>query len=175
MKRVFSRISYIFLALAVAALVYALFAWIPLWSLFSTILFNSDLPLSANISAAAQLLFSSLFDLAGMDMLYALALSILIGINAALLVFYFKLHRIVPSKVNLASGMLGTFSAILGFGCAACGSLFATALLASIAGTGLAVAIPLDAYMFQVVGIALLLFSIFQLSRAINKPPVCPI
>ncbi|HEY4527377.1 MAG TPA: hypothetical protein VJK53_06080 [Candidatus Paceibacterota bacterium] len=175
MKRVFSRISYVFLAFAIGALVYCLMVWIPLWSLLSTILFNSDVPISANASASLQLLYSSLFDLAAQDAIYAITLAVLIGINTALLVFYFKLHRIIPSKVNLASGLLGAFAAILGFGCAACGSLFATALLASIAGTGLAAAIPLDAYVFQIVGIALLLFSIFQLSRAINKPLVCPI
>ena len=149
--------------------------WIPLWSLFATILLNPDVPISMNVSASMQLLYSSLFDLAAREAIYAIALAILIGINAALLVFYFKMFRAVPSKTHLASGALGTFSAILGFGCAACGSLFATALLSSIAGTGLAAAIPLNAYVFQVAGIALLVFSIFQLSHAINKPLVCPI
>jgi len=174
-KRVFSRISYVFLASAIGALVYCLMVWIPLWSLFATILLNPDLPLSVNVSAAMQLLYSSLFDLAARDTIYAIALAILIGINAALLVFYFKMFRAVPSKTHLASGALGTFSAILGFGCAACGSLFATALLSSIAGTGFAASLSLDGFAFQTVGIALLIFSIFQLARAINKPLVCPI
>ena len=71
-------------------------------------------------------------------------------------------------------GIAGTIAGVLGLGCAACGSLFATALLSSIAGAGV-VSLPFDGFVFQIVGIGLLLFSIFQLARAINKPPVCPI
>jgi|SRR3989344_5514999 len=174
MRRVFSRKSYVFGTLAVVVLVHSLMVWIPLWGLFATILFNPDLPVSANAANALQLLFASLFDLAPADAMYALTLSLLIGINIALLIFYFKLFRVVPTKTHVASGLLGTFSAILGFGCAACGSLFATAFLSSIVGAG-AISLPFDGSVFQIVGIALLLFSIFQLARAINKPLVCPI
>jgi len=173
--RVFSRISYVFLALITALIGYCLLVWIPVWNLFYLILFTPGGSLFSNAQGALRLLYFALLDPEPTDALYAIALSLLIGINAALLVFYFKLHRAIPSKVDVASGVVGSIAAILGFGCAACGSLFATALISAIAGAGFAAKLPLDGPEFQILGVLLLLFSIFHLARAINKPLVCPI
>lgn len=164
MRAVFKKPAYLIFAAAAAFLFYAMSVWIPLWSLLRYV----DGP------TALRLLALSLIDLGAADMFLALALAFLVGINAALLLFYLKRYGL-QAKTATASAMLGTITGILGFGCAACGSLFFTTLLASVVGIGIATAFPVSGIIFQFVGIALLVFSIIKLSRSISKPHTCPI
>jgi len=174
MARVFRRLPYLILAAGIAGAAYALIAWIPLINLLITIFFYPNGSIGANTADSVHLLTASLFELRATDALYAGGLSILIGINSAILLFYYRLNRGFPSHFGASAGIVGAISGILGFGCAACGSLFFTALVAAIAGTGLAARVAPDALWLQATGIALLLFSIWRLSRSIAQPNTCP-
>jgi hypothetical protein len=85
------------------------------------------------------------------------------------------MYRVAPSSLGIAENALAIFAAFLGFGCAACGSVFITALFATVGGTGFLVALPFHGLEFGFAAILLLIFSSLSLVRAINKPPVCPI
>lgn len=174
MWKMLKRPSYVSLALCISLIVYALITWFPARDVLATIIFHSN-SISETWSLSKDLLFSSFFDASPSDVAYTLILSLCIGINSALLLFYFKMNRVARSRMSVASGLLGTFSAFLGFGCAACGSLFAVTLLSSLGGAGLAARLPIDGPEFQILGILLLLFSIIKLSQAINRPLVCDI
>ena len=164
MIQVFKRPSYLVLALIVAFGSYLFVAWIPLRSLI----------LQVDLSTAMRLLLSAPFDVHIADALYPIIFSILIGINVSLLLFYLKTYGL-HSKTGATTAALGTLTGILGFGCAACGSLFFTALVASIAGVGIAAALPVNGFVFQAAGVALLAFSIIRLSHSITRPHTCSI
>ena len=164
MIQVFKRPAYLILACAVALISYLLITWIPLTSFV----------LSVDLPTAMILLLSAPFNVHIADALYPAILSILIGINVSLLLFYLKTYGL-HSKTGATTAALGTLTGILGFGCAACGSLFFTALVASIAGVGIAAALPVNGFVFQAAGVALLAFSIIRLSHSITRPHTCPI
>jgi len=164
MIQVFKRPAYLILACAVALISYLLITWIPLTSFV----------LSVDLPTAMILLLSAPFNVHIADALYPAILSILIGINVSLLLFYLKTYGL-HSKTGMTSAMAGTITGVLGFGCAACGSLFFTALVASIAGVGIAAALPVNGFVFQAAGVALLAFSIIRLSHSITRPHTCPI
>lgn len=175
MKRVFGRLPYLFLTASIALGVFALTMWISLFREISTILSDQSIVIRSKLHYTGVLLWGSLFDRSPGEAIYPSALALLIGINATLLIFYFRMFRAAPSKTQTSLGVAGAIAGILGFGCTACGSLFATALLSTIGGAGLAASLPLNGPVFQIIGIALLLLSISKLARAINTPVVCPI
>jgi hypothetical protein len=118
------------------------------------------------------MLYAALFEIGTVYLLYALAISALIGINISLLVFSFRMYRSVSAGA-VASSSAGGIAAFFGFGCAACGSGFILSLLgASGAGTAALVAYETE---LSFLGFALMLFATAMLVRTINKPAVCPI
>ena len=175
MYRAFSRASYLAGAAIAAVSAFLFICWAPSAFLVGNILTDSSLAFSEALRITVRLLIAVVGDMPIGELVYAATLAALVGVNIALLVFYFKMFRAAPSVLNIGSGMLGAFSALLGFGCTACGAVFATALFATIGGTGLLAALPFHGTEFSVLALLFLAFSIYTLSRAINKPPVCPI
>src|SRR4051812_46058919 len=116
MSRFLARPRYIALAAGFAMLVYAFIAWIPLTPLLVTLL--SD-PTPSAWNTISQLLINALIDLAPQDALYAVALALLIGLNTAMLVFFYRLYKVVPSKSGISIGTAGSIAGLLGLGCAA--------------------------------------------------------
>jgi len=101
--------------------------------------------------------------------------AILFGINISLLTFYIRKRQVASKnkKVHLTS--LGGFaSAVLGIGCAACGSIVLSALLSTFGAGTLIVMLPLHGLEFGLVGIILLLFSNRYLIKRIEDPLICP-
>lgn len=175
MYRVFSRPGYFLFALAVGIVIFLAVAWWETLPLLARIITDLDIPLDRALTLGTQLLYHSLFDFTTHGFSYAAATALLIGINAALLMFYFRMFRAAPSSATAASGLLGGGAALLGFGCAACGSVFLVSLIGTLGGAGLLTLLPYGGEELGYAGVALLAVSAFFLARAINKPPVCPI
>ena len=93
MIQVFKRPAYLILAFAVASVSYVLIAWIPLTSFV----------LSVDLPTAMILLSSAPFDVHIADALYPAILSILVGINASMLLFYLKRYGL-HAKAGLFYG-----------------------------------------------------------------------
>ncbi len=102
--------------------------------------------------------------------------AILFGINIGLLIYYIRRRqeKIGDKKAHLAS-LGGVVSAILGLGCAACGSVVLTAVFGLLGASSLVLLLPFHGAEFGILGIVLLLVSIRFLIKKINDPLVCPI
>lgn len=175
MQRVFRRKTYLALALGVTIVVFLSIVWVPDLPLISLFLFDPSLSPAVAFHLASGLLVSS-FATAHLSFLaYSAFTALLIAINSALFTFYIRFYRIVPSLQSITSGTLGSFFALLGFGCVSCGSIFFTAFFAAASGTGILATAPYLGVGVGIVGIVLLLLSALFLARTISTPPICPV
>lgn len=174
MKRVFSRPLYVILALLISVSVFLSIVWTPTIPLALKILNDHSLQ-GNNLGIVADMFVSSFGDIQLETGVVAAILSMLVGLNATLLSFYIRMFRKAPTKTEFAAGFIGAISAMLGFGCAACGSIFIMSILSSFAGAGFLSLFPFEGQEFLFGGMILLIISSWLLVRSINKPPVCPI
>jgi hypothetical protein len=174
MKRVFSRLSYIMLAAVVGITVFVVSTMFTTFSFVFLVIADAPIHSTNTMVIIGEILVSSFQDLTAYEISYLTVTAVLIGINVSLLVFYFRMFRTTSSVAGTA-GFAGSMAAMLGFGCAACGSLFITTFLGTTIGTGLWTLLPYGGLEIGIVGLALLLTSTSLLVRAINRPVVCPI
>ncbi|HWO07175.1 MAG TPA: hypothetical protein VNM40_01170 [Candidatus Paceibacterota bacterium] len=175
MIRVFTKTRSIMIFVASSAALYAAVLVTQDLGIIRIILADPALNAGDKVPLLMTFLHAALFTLPLQTAAYVGLLSLLIGLNVALLEFYFRMYRAAPSAAAAGSGVVGALAAILGFGCAACGSLFLASLAASVGGVGFLAFLPYGGEELGHVGIALLMLSSFLLVRAINRPPVCPI
>ncbi|MEN9551736.1 MAG: hypothetical protein RI935_113 [Candidatus Parcubacteria bacterium] len=119
---------------------------------------------------------STLFDINNSFTTSSLAVSIitslLTGVVLSLFYVYIKNHSEMIMKSGLYSGT-GLLLALMGVGCAACGTVIITTLFGIAGGTFLTNVLPYNGEEFGYVGIIILLFSIHTLLKKINTPNVC--
>jgi hypothetical protein len=75
----------------------------------------------------------------------------------------------------ISTGFLGLMSGVIGMGCAACGSLLLTSFLSLAGASAVLTFLPFRGGEFGIVGVILLGFSIFTVSKQIQNPGVCKI
>ncbi|MEK7638926.1 MAG: hypothetical protein AAB388_02060 [Patescibacteria group bacterium] len=175
--KVFRKGQYQSLALLIALVVFSVAVLLPNLGLIGSVLTRSTSSLGSKISLIAELYGSIVTNFTVFSAIYTVAISILIGLNGALLVYYIRRARIgkrSEGKLHLTSvGAL--VSSVLGIGCAACGSVILTTLFTSFGIGGLLVYLPLHGGEFALLGIALLLTSFYYLIQKINDPLVCDV
>jgi hypothetical protein len=105
----------------------------------------------------------------------AFLVAILSGINIALLAHYTKRVKSATKgfKRVHSGSCLGLIVGFLGVGCAACGSVILTAILATIGAGGLLLALPFQGAEVGVLALLMLLTSNYFLIKNINDPLVC--
>ncbi len=170
MYRVFSRASYVVLAIMIALSTYCALVFIQYSALILAIVRNDTSMLSEKFA-----LLLSVFSSPARNFIEeptTTLLPLLFGINITLLIFYRQLFK-STSAISTSGGVIGSVIAFFGIGCAACGSLFLTTLSAS--SVGLVALLPFQGAELGYLGLALLTLSSFLLVRAINKPVVCTI
>jgi hypothetical protein len=165
--------QYFALATVVALFVFASIVWASPLKTFAALSGTAGLTLSESMALCMQMLASAITTMPLPHLAYAFATAFLLGMNVALLVFYFRMFRSLPTSA--AGGILGGATALLGFGCAACGSVFIVSLITALGGAGLVATLPHHGNYFGYAGIVLLSVSAVFLTRAVNKPRVCPI
>jgi hypothetical protein len=166
------RLLYIFEAALIALLV------------FLALTLGSAIPLCVTIVSSspsvgdafrlvAQLLLLAFADQSAAIFALNAATSILIGINAALLTFFWRKNKTRGARFGIAGGVAGSIATLLGFGCAACGTVFVSLLLTTL-GAGSLSTFPLfSGNYLQYIGLALLAVSTLWLYRETRKPAVC--
>ncbi len=173
MHRAFSRPAYVALAISLACAAFVAIV------IAHNIEFLTAFAASEQVSFGEAASFLKTFALAAiaavppLDLALAAISAVLIGIVVAMSNFYARMHRAAPSLAG-GVGILGAISAFLGFGCAACGSVFLASVFAGSLG-GLAAALPFGGKEISFLGIALLAAAVYNLARGINRPKVCPI
>lgn len=165
--------SYILLGVSVALLVFLSIVWLPLISLGGTIFLATD-SFSQAFSLIGSLLWLALFDTSVSATLYTAILSLLVGVNTALIIFYYRSRKSALHSAT-ASGVIGTLTALLSLGCASCGAVLASVLLVHMGGTGALVFFLENGIYVHALGISLQLLSIGILLYSIRKPLVCSI
>jgi hypothetical protein len=173
MYRVFRKWQYGAVAFLGAFLIHATVVYAQQSSLLMAVMRSAALTVLEKIAAIAPLF--ALHVTTPAEALFEGLLPILVGINIALLIFYIRFFRTAPSTLSFGGGIAGSLAAFLGIGCAACGSIFLAAFASTLGAGGILALLPRGGEELGYLGIALLLVSIFTLSRTINKPPVCPI
>lgn len=164
--RIFLSTPYLLLTSLLSVIILALFAWIPIARTAFIYLSDASLPLSRALEITGRLLRDSFLETALAQPLI-LILSLAIGSNLALLVHFFRVYHPGLSLSGVPASMLGVIASLIGVGCAACGTIFLTAISASAA--GLLVALPFQGAELSYIGLVLILLSTIYLARAIAR------
>ncbi|MBT4516601.1 MAG: hypothetical protein HOC78_01785 [Candidatus Komeilibacteria bacterium] len=99
--------------------------------------------------------------------------SILAGINFSMLIFYLK--RKIKLERSVGTGFVGIIIGIFGVGCASCGSVVLSSIFGYTAVTNFLGILPFHGIEIGVLGLMLLLLSIYLLASKIQNPAVCKI
>lgn len=154
------------IAIGVSALVFAFAVWLPNLRLLA-IVATGDAALADKIALPLNLLASITTNFTLLSALYTIVIAILTGINVAFIVELIRAKQMFAG--GAAAGASGIVAGALGIGCAACGSLVLTALTGTILGTGALALLPFGGGEFGIVGVGLLGYSTYLLSKQITK------
>lgn len=150
---------------------------LPNYAVLLSVLFS---PVVSTVSKVA--FFGSLYGSLATNFTILAAVSVvlialLFGVNAALLVYYIRRMQSQTGRMAVAGTTTvgGFVAALLGIGCAACGSAV-VAIMLQLVGVGWLVSyLPLHGAEFGLLGVLLLCVTTWTLIRKINQPAVCPI
>jgi len=172
--RVFSDVRYVLGALGVALTIVIATLLLPNKSVIFQVIQSDTLSLDAKMLFIFNILASIKTNFTFFSASYLFLVAFLFGINIALLTFYIRKRREVKNNKRAQFTSVGGYvSAVLGIGCAACGSIVLTAIF-GLVGAGTIIAfLPLRGLEFGIVGVVLLLLSSHYLIRRINDPLVC--
>ena len=171
--RVFVHPAYAALAGGLAIVAFLLAVWFPNLGLIGEIFSASNAPLGAKLGIALSLLGGIGTNFSLLAAGYTIAIAVLFGIDAAMIVYLLKQRRAAAAGQNIAIGSGGVASGVLGIGCAACGSLILGAALPSAAAAGALAALPFAGAEFGILSVALLVVSLLLISRSIAQPAAC--
>lgn len=162
-----------FLAATVAAGAFLFAIYLSNLGLLRQLLFSPEVSFATFFSVLAGLLGSIRTNFTIFSAATTAFVSLLLGLNTALLVQYFSTHRVVWERKSALASVGGFVSAVVGVGCAACGSLVLTSLLGTAGAAGALAFLPFDGGEFNLLAAGLLIFSIGVTAKKIEAPLVC--
>jgi len=175
LKKVFKKPSYILLALVSMFLVFAVSVWLPNIPLIIKIMGHGGITFNQKVGIPVSLLGSIYTNFTLISAIYTIFISLFFGINLAMFVFFLKRKINTLQKSGMTTGFLGLLSGIVGVGCAACGSLVLASLLSLFGSTWIITLLPLKGEEFGILGVILLMISIYMVAKQIEDPAVCSI
>ena len=173
--QVFAYPAYLALASVLAIITFLLAVWLPNLGLIGEVFSGSDAPLTTKLNIALSLLGGIGTNFSLLSAGYTIAIAVLFGINAAMIVYLLKQKRVAAAGQNIAIGSGGVASGVLGIGCAACGSLILGGALPSLGAAGALAMLPLNGEEFGILSVALLVVSLVLISKNIAEPIACPL
>jgi len=175
LQKVFVKPKYALLACSTSLVVFALAVWLPNISLIVRVMDHSGISFLQKLDLPISLLGSITTNFSLLSGTYTIAISLLFGINLAMIV-YFMRRRVTEIKQDGATiGFFGIASGIFGMGCAACGSFLLMSALSLFGASSILAFLPLGGAEFGLLGVALLTLSIRAVSRQVQNPEVCRI
>lgn len=172
-KQVFGGRRYLIMAVLIAAAVFVFMVLLPNWRLVAIIISSSSVSwfeqffIIAGIAGSTGNIFGVYYSV------YIALVSILFGVNSTLLFYYLGRQNRLSHGGGVIASAGGLATGILGVGCTACGSIALSPLLALIGAGGVAAFLPLGGKEFSIIGIILLILSVFLIVRKINQSTVC--
>jgi len=175
--QVFSNVKYIVLAISIATIVFTFAVWLPNFQLIGLVISSSTASVIEKINFLLSLYGSIGTNFTVISAWYTIMIAVLFGIQIALLTYYIRKVRGGMQGITKAGAVsvTGLISGVFGIGCAACGTFILTSLLALFGATGVLAFLPFGGEEFGILGVLLLLYSIFLLLKKINSPLVCEI
>jgi hypothetical protein len=171
--KVFQRPAYAIFALVIGSSTFAFATWFPNLSLIVEVMGHPDATLAQKIELSVSLLGSITTNFSALSATYTILISILFGINLAMLAYFLRNRIALVRESGVATGALGVVSGLLGVGCAACGSLILTSVLSLVGVAGVLAFFPLKGAEFGILGVLLLFWSVFLVAKHIEDPLVC--
>ncbi|MHB1086803.1 MAG: hypothetical protein ACYCZ0_03590 [Minisyncoccota bacterium] len=159
------------IVIGIAALVFAFAVWLPNLRLLFQVWADASVSMGDKVALPINLLSSIATNFTPLAASYTIAITVLTGINAALITELVRTRHIFAK--GAAAGATGIAAGTLGLGCAACGSIILTSLLGTTGGLGVLTFLPLRGGELGIIGVALLGFSTYLLARQVTKPLVC--
>ena len=172
--KVFSRPAYVALASIASVTVLLFVLWFPNLGLIASVVASPDASLVEKVRLPITLLGSIATNFSFFSASYTVAVALLFGAYAALMVYFLR-RRIRAASGGAVTGTLGILSGVIGIGCAACGSIVAGTILSLIGVSGVVVLLPLRGSEFGLIGIILFLIAIRTLAKQIETPAACRI
>lgn len=154
------------IVIGIAALIFAFAVWLPNLRLVYLVA-TSGASLADKLALPLKLLSSITTNFTALSASYTIAIAVLTGINAALITELVRTRHIFAK--GAAAGATGIAAGTLGVGCAACGSVILTATAGTALGAGALSLLPLGGGELGVVGVLLLAYSTYVLSKEITQ------
>jgi hypothetical protein len=174
LKRVFSELRYAVLAGGIAVMVLSASLLLPNSAVITQVFSTNGLSLWTKLSFFFTLYGTLSTNYSLLSAGNLLLVSILFGMNIALLVYYIRRQQIASANVTAhVTSISGLVSGLLGIGCAACGSVILTGLLGAFGASGILLFLPFHGAEFGLIGVFFLLLSIRYLIKRIDDPLVC--
>ena len=172
-KEVFSRPKLVVYAILSAMVVFTFSVWLPNWKLVAALM-PSELATATEKASLLLSLYGSIqTNFTVVSASYTIAIAVLFGMNVALFIHYIRTRQGRISSSSSAIGLGGLVSGFFGVGCAACGTFILTAALGLIGGVGLISILPLGGEEFGILGVLLLGYSMYAITKKIQEPLVC--
>ncbi|MCD5384507.1 MAG: hypothetical protein LRZ97_01155 [Candidatus Pacebacteria bacterium] len=175
--KTFKQLRYVVTALVVSITVFSLSVWLPnsaiIWSVFS----NTSIAFVDKVSLLWHLYGSIVTNFHIFSASYTIIIAILFGVNIALMLKYIKEQKTLTDKSNVkpavGTSVGGLIAGFLGIGCATCGTFILSGLF-TIFGTGVVLTLlPLGGGEFGIIGVALLMYSIYIILKKMQTPYIC--
>ena len=176
--QVFSNGRYVLLAVSTALSIFVLTTWLANLPLVWQIASSQWLPLADKAKILLALTESIGTNFSFFSATCAIAIAILFGLNAAVVVYVFcQRRRMTAQSAQAASAVSlgGLFSGLFGIGCAACGTFLLSPALAFLGIGTLITLLPFGGEEFGAVGVAMLLLSLILQAKKIGQPANCSV
>jgi hypothetical protein len=173
LQQVFKNGRHIVSAFTISILVFIIATLLPNLILIKTVFSSSGILFSDKISLLVSLIGSIQTNFTVFSATYTILIAVLFGIYISMLIYFIKNRVRDISQGGVATGTLGIISGMLGVGCAACGAFLLTSLLSTFGIAGIISYLPFDGGEFGIIGVVLLVVSIYLTAKKIMSPQVC--
>jgi len=175
LKHVFRNVRYVLLASVVALGMFTGAILLPNTKLVFQVIPDTTIALNAKLLLLFSLFESIQTNFTVVSATYTIAIALLFGINIALFVHYIRARKATSVGSGAAAGVGGVVSGIFGIGCAACGTFILTWVLGLFGAIGLISFLPLGGEEFGILGVLLLVVSVYMIAKKTSEAPTCEV
>lgn len=172
-KKVFREKRYLLLAVLTGLFAFAFAVLFPNIKLLSQFFNDSAISIYQKMLLLFNLFGSITVNFTLFTASYTILISILFGMNTALLAFHIRNRISTIKQSGTVLGVMGIASGILGIGCAACGSIVISLILPIFGGGAFLSFLPLQGGEFGILSIILLSLSYYLIAKEIQKSKIC--
>ncbi len=164
--------NYLFIFIATTLVVFVIIVLSSSFPLVVSVLFTFDADVLTKFYIIVGMVGSIQTKFSGFSIFSIITVSILFGANISAITYLIKNSGAVLYRKSIVGAGGGAVSAILGGGCATCGTLVVAPLLASVGLGGLLSLLPFGGQEFNVLALVVLLLSFWNTLKKIKTMKV---